>query len=108
MMKSQKSLELDLKKFPREEALTLVVKRYLSSQRDIYWYKASDRYNKGVSDILCCINGRFVGIELKAENGKPTAHQLLFINSVVEAGGIAAVCYTLGEVKALVEKARCS
>ena len=31
---------------------------------------------KGIADILACVNGMFVGIEVKAEKGKPSKLQL--------------------------------
>ena len=48
---------------------------------------------QGVPDLLCCINGFFVGIELKAEHGKPSELQLWNIKKIREAGGIAIVLY---------------
>jgi hypothetical protein len=70
------------------------------------FYKASDRYHKGISDFIVCVRGKFVGIELKKDDGVTSPHQLLFIKQIEKAGGIGGVCYTLAEVKALVEKAR--
>ena len=40
-------------------------------------------------DILCCIRGKFVGIEVKAEGEKPTARQELTMQAIRDAGGIA-------------------
>lgn len=45
----------------------------------------------GVPDLLCCVNGRFVAVEIKAENGKPSLLQLEEISKVHEAGGVALV-----------------
>lgn len=105
-MNRRKKSESDHVRFARESTLTTIVRNYLTSQRDIAFYKASDRYHKGISDIICCINGRFVAIELKADEGAPSAHQLLFLKNIREVGGIGAVCYTLADVKKLVEEAR--
>jgi hypothetical protein len=96
----------DQKRYAQEATLTAKVKEWLEIQPDTHFYKASDRYHKGVSDIIACVNGQFVGIELKADDGKPSPHQLLFIKQVRLAGGIAGVCYTLKDVKDLVEIAR--
>lgn len=101
-----KPLSSDQTKYSQEATLTRKVKEWLEAQPDVHFYKASDRYHKGISDFIACVRGRFVGIELKAKDGKPTPHQLLFIKQVQDTGGIAGVCYTLAEVKALVEKAR--
>lgn len=40
-------------------------------------------------DELCCIRGRFVGIEVKAEGGVPTPRQQLTMKEIKRAGGIA-------------------
>jgi len=45
----------------------------------------------GVPDILCCINGRFVGIECKANGGKTTRLQDSNLDAICKAGGIALV-----------------
>jgi hypothetical protein len=82
------------------------VKDYLEVQPDVHFYKASDRYHKGVSDFILCVAGIFVGVELKADDGSPSPHQNLFIKQTRDAGGIASVCYTLHEVKVLVSLAR--
>ena len=47
----------------------------------------------GVPDILVCINGKFLGVEVKAENGKPSELQLYNIEQIRKAGGIAIVLY---------------
>lgn len=89
-----------------EASLTNDVRKWLELQTDLYWYKASDRYTKGVSDFIICINGIMVVAELKDDKGVPTAHQKLFIAGINKAGGIGGICYTLAEVKALVQAAR--
>jgi hypothetical protein len=78
----------------------------LSTQKDIAFYKASDRYTKGISDIIACVRGVFVAIELKAANGSPTPHQEIFIRKIQQTGGIGGVCYCLKDVKELIDKAR--
>lgn len=50
----------------------------------------------GVPDLLCCVNGYFVGIEVKSEKGKPSALQIWNIEKIREAGGVAIVLYPDG------------
>lgn len=45
----------------------------------------------GTPDLLCCIGGRFVGIEVKSEKGKPSELQLLKLKRIRDAGGIGIV-----------------
>ena len=54
---------------------------------------ANSMTKKGVPDILACINGKFFGIEVKAQNGKPSELQLAQCRKIREAGGIAIVVY---------------
>ena len=53
-----------------------------------YW--AGSQFTKsGVPDILACINGHFVAIEVKAQNGKPSKLQLYTIYQICKSGGFA-------------------
>lgn len=47
----------------------------------------------GTPDLLCCLNGRFIAIEVKAENGKPSPLQIHNIKKIRESGGIALIAY---------------
>ena len=43
--------------------------------------------NAGVPDFLVCYQGRFIGIECKAQGNKPTALQLKNFKDIESAGG---------------------
>ena len=45
----------------------------------------------GIPDIIACINGRFVGIEVKAENGRPSPLQLDKIAEINASGGYGVI-----------------
>jgi len=47
--------------------------------------------NSGVPDFLCCINGRFLGIEAKANGNKPTELQKKNLMDIELSGGYTAV-----------------
>ena len=53
----------------------------------------------GVSDILACIKGRFVAIEVKRPGNKTTAVQLQFIKAINNIGGLAFWADNLQDVK---------
>lgn len=53
---------------------------------------------RGVSDLITCFNGRFIALELKDDEGAPSAQQLKYIDKVHKAGGIAYVCRTLADI----------
>ena len=73
------------------------VKKFLESQGAWYVKFFANSYTKsGIPDILACINGYFVGIEVKAQNGKPSELQLYNVRKIREAGGFAMVLYPSG------------
>jgi hypothetical protein len=47
--------------------------------------------NSGVPDFLCCVNGKFLGIEAKAGKGKTTALQDKNLRDIDKAGGLTLV-----------------
>lgn len=70
----------------------------------------------GVSDLLCCLFGVFVAVEVKAPESYgdsveravlkgPTVKQRLFIKRIIEAGGVAGVAASVEQFMALLEKA---
>lgn len=57
----------------------------------------ANSYTKsGIPDILACVDGYFVGIEVKAQNGKPSELQLYNVRKIRESGGFAVVLYPSG------------
>jgi Holliday junction resolvase len=81
-MAAEKRFEDKVKKFLKDEGCWFLK----------YWGGAA--YTKsGIPDLLVCCNGHFLGIELKAPNGRPSELQLWNIEKIKEAGGIAMVLY---------------
>lgn len=70
------------------------IKRHLES-RGAWFVKffANAYTHKGIPDILACVNGYFVGIEVKAQTGKPSEIQLYNVKKINNAGGFAFVLY---------------
>ena len=104
--RSLSNQEKDLLTYALEAPLTDKAKKWLDLQPDIHWYKASDRYTPGVSDLIICVGGIFVAAELKSATGVASLQQLDFIERVIRSGGIAGVCDNMAALKALVRKAR--
>ena len=44
--------------------------------------------NSGVPDFLCCLNGKFLAVEAKANGGLVTALQQKNLGDIQEAGGL--------------------
>lgn len=60
-----------------------------------YW--AGSQFTKsGVPDILACVDGYFVAVEVKGPNGKPSELQIHTIKKIREARGFAFVLYPSG------------
>lgn len=47
----------------------------------------------GIPDLLCCIDGLFMAIELKSENGTVSELQKMNIDKIKKSGGIAIILY---------------
>lgn len=81
-MAQEKAFENKVKKFLKEENCWFIK----------YWAGAAFT-KEGIPDILCCCNGYFLAIELKAPNGKPSDLQIYNINRINETGGFAIILY---------------
>ena len=79
----------------KEKIFENKVKSFITSEEGwfIKYWAGSSFTKTGIPDILACINGRFYGIEVKAENGKPSLLQLINLRKIRDAGGIALLLY---------------
>ena len=86
-MASEKAFENRVKQFLKEQGCWFVK----------YWSGLSATGQKftrdGIPDILCCCNGYFLGIEIKAPNGKPSPLQIHNLKKIDEAGGYGVLLY---------------
>lgn len=81
-MGSEKNFENRIKTFLKKEGCWLIK----------YWGGAM--YTKsGIPDILICCNGSFLGIEVKARDGRPSDLQIYNLRKIDEAGGFAILLY---------------
>ena len=75
------------------------IKRYLKYNGCYCVKYHGNRFStSGTPDILACVppDGRFLGIEVKAQNGKPSELQLVKAEAIRKAGGFAYVVYPSG------------
>ncbi len=64
----------------------------LKQHEAYFFYPVTGGYGRsGVPDIIACHDGRFIGIECKAGNNKPTPLQNKNLKDIVDAGGVAKV-----------------
>lgn len=71
------------------------IKTYLKEQDAwfIKYWAGSQFTKKGIPDIIACVNGNFVAIEVKATHGKVSELQKHNIRKINEAGGYAFALY---------------
>jgi Holliday junction resolvase len=73
------------------------IKKYIEAQGG--WqvkFFANSFTKSGIPDILCCINGYFLAIEVKAKDGKASDLQIHQCNMIRQAGGSAYVVFPSG------------
>jgi Holliday junction resolvase len=75
-----------------EGAVKKKVTTILKSVGAYYFYPVTGGFGRsGVPDIVCCLNGNFIGIECKAGDNKATALQLKNLEEIQAAGGFAFI-----------------
>ena len=64
----------------------------LKEEEVYYFFPATHGFGRsGVPDVVCCVNGHFLGIECKAGTNKPTALQVREIEAIRRSNGVAIV-----------------
>ncbi|APC83934.1 VRR-NUC domain-containing protein [Clostridium botulinum] len=77
------------KKFENE------IKKFLSDLPHTWFFKywAGPYSKSGIPDIIACVDGHFVGIEVKAPNGKPSELQKRNVRLIQECRGLGYILY---------------
>ncbi len=57
----------------------------------------------GIPDVVGCLCGRFIALEVKRPGGRPTRLQEWVLDRIRRAGGVAAVVYSLDEAEAIIK-----
>jgi len=57
----------------------------------------------GVHDVISCYKGRFLSIEVKVKNNQPSELQLDNGLAVINAGGVSACVWVLGDVEDILD-----
>lgn len=68
-----------------------------------YAIKVQSASRAGVPDIVACVNGYFVGIEVKNEKGVATLLQLLNLDAIKKSKGWTVIARSVDDVEALVK-----
>ena len=84
---------------------TKIIKYLESIGAYVVKYNASGISKTGVPDLIACVNGTFVGIEVKSANGVPSKLQEYNLNQIRKSGGVGLILYPkyFNEFKELIE-----
>lgn len=91
---------------PLESTITASIQRWLSKQPEWFGFKVAGggAQMRGVPDIVGCWRGHFVGLEVKRPGvGRVSELQKHRVDQIRGAGGVAAVVYSVDDVKRLLE-----
>lgn len=82
----------------KEKEFENQVKKYLKNVPNCWFFKVwgGGFQKSGIPDLIACINGKFVAIELKSENGKPSELQKMNVSKINHCGGYAIILYPSG------------
>lgn len=82
-----------MKKEPvKEKWVKQQVVKLLKERNIYYFFPVAGNYTSiGVPDIVACVRGRFVGIECKAGNNRPTVLQYKNLEAIRDNEGIAMI-----------------
>lgn len=71
------------------------IKKFLNTLPNTWHFKhwAGPYSPSGIPDIIACINGRFVGIEVKKDSGKVSKLQERNIRLINNANGVGIILY---------------
>ena len=100
--KTGKQIQSTILKYLRDHRYTeLGFKKYA-----ILAYKVEIANERGVPDLLLCVKGQYVGIEIKGHNDKTSAIQLAQGERIIAAGGSFHIVTSMDEFKSILTNLR--
>ena len=75
------------------------IMEYLNTRRIYHVRINADVNTVGVPDILVCYKGRFIGLEVKTERGRPSGVQKATAEAIKECGGVCVFPTNVREVE---------
>ena len=79
------------------------IKKYLLSLGG-YVIKGDTNNSTGTPDIICCLNGKFLAIEVKQPNKSPRINQISNLTNIRKAGGISFYSDSLEHTKSTLKQ----
>ncbi len=88
-----------------EQQIQKKIINYIESLDETYVVKVVSATKSGVPDILACIDGKFVGIEVKRPESRNTVSKLqeYNLNLIERANGYSIVAWNVDMVKEFIE-----
>lgn len=92
----------------QEKTIVNKIAKYLKTLDGcFFWKEHGGAYgNAGIPDLICCIDGRFVGLEVKTDKGRVSKLQEVTIGKIQQAGGLAAVVRSVDDVRDVLKEVR--
>lgn len=89
-----------------EQQVQKKIINYIESLDEAYVVKVVSATKSGVPDILCCVSGTFVGIEVKRPESRNNVSKLqeYNLNLIEKAGGHSLVAWNTEMVKEFIEE----
>lgn len=89
----------------KESNIVTAIKKYLKTVEGcFFWKEHGGMYGTaGIPDLILCYKGKFIGLEVKTDEGKPTALQEATIRKIRACGGVAEIVRSVAEAKAVIE-----
>lgn len=93
---------------PKERDIQATIMQYLRREPGVWAVKYVPTLNSeaGVPDILCCVGGQFIALEVKQATGRVTPLQGEQMRRIASTGGIAAVVRNLDEAREIIEEVK--
>ena len=90
-----------------ESDITKSILKYLKTlPHCFFWKEHGGIYGtSGIPDIIVCIGGRFIALEVKTQKGKTTPLQNAAIRKIRSSGGFAFVVRSVEEAKNAIDSA---
>lgn len=82
-----------------EKTIQIRIMKYLKTVKGLWVKKISDKFVKGIPDIIGCYEGKFIAFEVKKLGAVLTAYQKLEISKIKKANGQAMMVNNLQQVK---------
>lgn len=87
----------------KESVIQNKIIKYLNA-KGAYTVKTISTNRSGTPDVICCLEGKFIALEIKTAKGRTSALQDVHIEQIKNSGGVAAIVRSVEDVKQIVQQ----